>query len=45
LVTGVEKEGMIHRLQDGDPSIPAGRVRRDSALIFADRGAAGTLTA
>jgi 6-phosphogluconolactonase len=44
LVTGVEKEAMLHRLQDGDPSIPAGRVRRGSAVIFADRGAAGTHT-
>jgi 6-phosphogluconolactonase len=44
LVTGVEKEAMLHRLQDGDPLIPAGRVRRATAIIFADRGAAGTLT-
>ena len=43
LVTGVEKAAMLHRLQDGDLSIPAGKVRRDTALIFADRGAAGTL--
>jgi len=43
LVTGMEKAAMLHRLRDGDLSIPAGRVRRDTALIFADRGAAGTL--
>jgi len=40
LVTGAEKAGMLGRLQDGDPSIPAGRVRRDCAVIFADLGAA-----
>ncbi|OLE75634.1 6-phosphogluconolactonase [archaeon 13_1_20CM_2_54_9] len=44
LVTGMEKAAMLHRLQDGDLSIPAGRVRRDTALIFSDLGAAGRLT-
>jgi 6-phosphogluconolactonase len=44
LVTGVEKAAMLHRLKAGDRSIPAGRVRRDRALIFADQGAAGTVT-
>jgi len=43
LVTGVEKAAALHRLQAEDPSIPAGRVRRERALVFADRGAAGTL--
>jgi 6-phosphogluconolactonase len=41
LVTGSEKVGMFVRLRDGDPSIPAGRVRRDEALVVADRAAAG----
>jgi 6-phosphogluconolactonase len=41
LVTGGEKVGMFGRLRDGDPSIPAGRVRRDGALVVADRAAAG----
>jgi len=41
LVTGVEKAAALHRLQAGDLSIPAGRVRRDQALIFSDREAAG----
>jgi 6-phosphogluconolactonase len=41
LVTGSEKVGMLARLRDGDPSIPAGRVRRDQALVIADRAAAG----
>jgi 6-phosphogluconolactonase len=40
VVTGCEKAGMVDRLLDGDPSIPAGRVRRDRALLLADYGAA-----
>jgi len=40
LVTGDEKAAMLARLRDGDVSIPAGRVRRDDALILADRAAA-----
>jgi 6-phosphogluconolactonase len=43
LVTGSEKVGMLVRLRDGDPSIPAGRVRQDQALVIADRAAAGQL--
>lgn len=41
LVTGAEKAGMLRRLLDGDPSIPAGRVRQDRALVLADNAAAG----
>jgi 6-phosphogluconolactonase/glucosamine-6-phosphate isomerase/deaminase len=41
LVTGVDKVEMIGRLYAGDTSIPAGRVRRDNALVLADRAAAG----
>ena len=40
LVTGAEKVGMLVRLRAGDPSIPAGRVRQDRALLIADRAAA-----
>jgi len=40
LVTGSEKAGMLGRLYAGDPSIPAGRIRREQALILADRTAA-----
>jgi len=40
LVTGVEKAGMLARLQAGDVSIPAGRIRQDKALVLADRAAA-----
>src|SRR5215510_3126243 len=43
LVTGREKAGTLVRLRDGDPSIPASRVRQDQALVLADRGAAQKL--
>jgi 6-phosphogluconolactonase len=39
LVTGSEKVGMLARLRKADPSIPAGRMRQDQAVIFADRAA------
>jgi 6-phosphogluconolactonase len=39
LVTGSDKAGMLARLRAGDASIPAGRVRRDDALVMADRAA------
>lgn len=45
LVTGSEKVGMLDRLRKADVSIPAGRVRQDQAVIFADRAAAGDLAA
>jgi 6-phosphogluconolactonase len=41
VVTGPEKMVMLGRLLDGDVTIPAGRVRRDLALVVADRAAAG----
>jgi 6-phosphogluconolactonase len=41
LVTGTDKTAMLGRLRAGDPSIPAGRVRQDQALVVADRAAAG----
>ncbi len=41
LITGAEKVPMLRRLQDGDESIPSGRIRRSDALILADRPAAG----
>ena len=43
LVTGEEKGEMLKRLRVGDMSIPAGRVRRDRALVLCDRAAAGGL--
>jgi 6-phosphogluconolactonase len=45
VVTGAEKASMLVRLLDGDESIPAGRVRREGALLIADDAAAGTLPA
>ena len=41
VVTGSEKAVMLRRLREGDMSIPAGRIRRDRALVLADRAAAG----
>jgi 6-phosphogluconolactonase len=43
LVTGSEKTEMLPRLQAGDALIPAGRVRRDCAMVLADRAAAERL--
>ena len=43
LVTGSEKVAMLVRLRDGDPSIPAGRVNQERALVLADRAAAGKI--
>jgi 6-phosphogluconolactonase len=43
LVTGDEKAAMLTRLCNGDASIPAGRVQRDTATILADRAAADSI--
>lgn len=43
LVTGNDKAGMLVRLRNGDPSIPAGRVRQDAAIVIASREAAEQL--
>jgi 6-phosphogluconolactonase len=43
LVTGDDKADALVRLRDGDASIPAGQVRRDQALVLADRAAAEKL--
>ena len=40
LVTGEAKAAMLARLRAGDRTIPAGRVRRDRAVVLADRAAA-----
>ena len=40
LIAGEDKAEMLVRLQDGDPAIPAGRVRAEDAVVFADRAAA-----
>jgi 6-phosphogluconolactonase len=41
LITGEDKAAMLVRLRRGDPAIPAGRVRKDRAVVIADRAAAG----
>lgn len=41
LVTGASKAAMLARLRAGDRKIPAGRVRRDRAVVLVDR-ATGT---
>jgi 6-phosphogluconolactonase len=43
LVTGRDKAATLVRLRDDDQSIPASHVRRDRALILADRAAAEQL--
>jgi 6-phosphogluconolactonase len=45
VVTGDEKVQMLNRLLNGDEAIPAGRVRRERALVLADEAAAGQVTA
>jgi 6-phosphogluconolactonase len=42
LVAGADKAAMVARLRAGDPTIPAGRVARARAALFADAGAAGS---
>jgi 6-phosphogluconolactonase len=44
LVTGSEKAGILDRLYKGDPTMPSGRIRREQAVIVADRAAGGGLT-
>jgi 6-phosphogluconolactonase len=44
VVSGGQKSGMLARLYEGDVSIPAGRIRRDRALVLADQSAAGELS-
>ena len=43
LVTGAGKADVLRRLHEGDPGIPAGRVSRARAVVFADRAAAASL--
>jgi 6-phosphogluconolactonase len=45
VVTGAEKVPMLHRLLDGDVSIPAGRICREQAIVLADEAAVGTTAA
>jgi 6-phosphogluconolactonase len=41
VATGSEKLAMLARLRKADPSIPAGRVDQERALVLADRAAVG----
>jgi hypothetical protein len=36
---------MLGRLRKGDPTIPAGRIRQDQAIVFADQAAAQQVAA
>jgi 6-phosphogluconolactonase len=45
VVTGAEKIDMIKRLTAADASIPAGRVRQEHAVLFADQAAAANIKA
>ena len=45
VVTGDEKVNMLNRLLNGDEAIPAGRIRREQALVLADQAAAGQMIA
>jgi 6-phosphogluconolactonase len=43
LVTGRDKVEMVHRLNSGDTSIPAGGVQRTNAVILADQAATASM--
>ncbi|MGH8283665.1 MAG: 6-phosphogluconolactonase [Gammaproteobacteria bacterium] len=45
LVTGAAKADILARLCNGDTGIPAGRINRERAVVFADQAAAVFLTA
>jgi 6-phosphogluconolactonase/glucosamine-6-phosphate isomerase/deaminase len=44
LATGKEKVGILDRLYKGDLTIPSGRIRREQAMVVADRAAGGDST-
>jgi len=39
LITGADKRTALQKMRAADPSIPAGRIRQDQALVLADRAA------
>jgi 6-phosphogluconolactonase len=39
IVTGSEKQEMVKRLLQQDPSIPAGSIRQENALLMVDQAA------
>ena len=42
---GQEKAAALARMRAGDPSIPAGRISHDHAIVLCDRAAAAKLEA
>ena len=45
VITGADKAAMLVRLLRRDPTIPAGRVRQDDAMVLADQAAAQQIEA
>jgi 6-phosphogluconolactonase len=45
LITGSEKAAMLARLHAADTAIPAGRIRQDRSIVFADAAAAEVMGA
>jgi 6-phosphogluconolactonase len=45
VVTGHEKAGALARMRAADPSIPAGLISHDHAIVICDRAAAAKLEA
>ena len=43
VITGGTKVEMFRRFQDGDQSIPSGRINKENAMVFADKAAAGKI--
>ena len=39
LITGADKKAALQKMQAADPSIPAGRIRQEQALVLADKSA------
>jgi 6-phosphogluconolactonase len=42
LITGADKKEALQKMQAADPSIPAGRIRQEHALVLADKSAVST---
>jgi 6-phosphogluconolactonase len=40
LITGADKKAALQKMRAADPSIPAGRIRQEQAVVLADREAA-----
>jgi 6-phosphogluconolactonase len=45
LITGADKLAALAKLRQGDTSIPAGRIRRENALLLAEQASAGASAA